>query len=174
MIGRRVLAVFALMAAGLGATSSSCQFGDSDGSGSGPSFVTDLTLRNASGETSESFDRGERIELVLTVRNRRDTPVTVQFPSARTSDFLVVRENSSSIVWKWSTGRDFAPVETEIDFAAGETRTFRVSWDQTDSNGAQVGAGTYEARGVLVYEGFDSNPLGSHQMASTLERFAIR
>lgn len=94
---------------------------------------------------------------MLTVRNRRDTPVTVQFSSARTSDFLIVRENSSSVVWKWSTGRDFAPVETEIDFRAGETRTFSVSWDQIDANGAQVPAGTYEARGVLVYEDFDAN-----------------
>jgi hypothetical protein len=29
-------------------------------------------------------------------------------------------------------------------------------------------------RGVLVYEGFDTDPLRSHEMGSTLERFTIQ
>jgi hypothetical protein len=140
----------------------------------GPSFVTNLTLRDASGQARDTFAPGERIDMVLTVRNRRDAPATVQFPSTRTSDFIVVRESSSSIVWKWSADRAFEAVVTELDFAAGETKTITVSWDQTDNSDLPVAAGTYEARGVLVYEGFDANPLRSDPLGSTLERFTIR
>jgi hypothetical protein len=107
------------------------------------------------------------------VRNRLNTPAIVQFPSTRMSDFLVVRENTSSIVWMWSNDRAFEQVLTELDFAAGETKTFTVSWDQTDNEGLPVAAGTYEARGVLVYEDFDAHPLATDPLGSTLERFTI-
>jgi len=170
----RLLIVLAGMAACLGASSTSCQFGDSDFNLESPSFVSDLTLRRADGTTGDTFDRGEPIDLVLTVRNRLSTPATVEFPTARTFDFIVVRANTTDLVWKWSTGRSFAQVLTEIDFAAGETRTFTVTWDQRDASGTPVPAGAYEARGVLVYDDFDANPLRSHQLASTLERLTIR
>jgi hypothetical protein len=42
-----------------------------------------------------------------------------------------------------------------------------------DSDGQPVGAGVYEARGALIYDGFDTDPLRSHEMGSTLERFSI-
>jgi hypothetical protein len=166
-----------MLAACLAADSSSCVFGggagDIDGLG-GPSFVTNLTLRNAAGQTADTFAAGEQIEMVLTVRNRLDSAATVEFPSARTADFLVVRENSSVLVWLWSQGRAFAQVVTEVEFAAGETKTISVSWNQTDNAGNPVAPGTYEARGVLVYEGFDANPLASDPLGSTLQRFTIR
>jgi hypothetical protein len=171
----RLLAALGMMMACIGASSSSCQFGGSDIIGDlGPSFVTDLTLRNAGGAISDTFTPGERIDMVLTVRNRRNIPATLQFPSARTSDFIVVREGSASIVWKWSADRTFEAVVTELEFAAGETKTITVSWDQTDNNGLPVAPGTYEARGVLIYDGFDADPLRSDPLGSTLERFTIR
>lgn len=165
---RRLLIAAGLMAACLGASSSSCSFGDADGgSGIGPSFVTTLAI-------DDSFDLGEPVPMVLSVRNRLSTPATVQFPTERQSDFVVVSRSSGDVIWKGSDGKSFAPVVTEIEFAANETKTFSVTWDQTDASGQPVPAGDYEARGVLVYETFDSNPLGSHEMGSPLERFTIR
>ncbi len=38
--------------------------------------------------------RGELIQLILTVRNRRDTTETIDFTDSRQSDFVVVRDNS--------------------------------------------------------------------------------
>ena len=46
-----------------------------------------------------------------------------------------------------------------LSFAPGETQTFSVTWNQILANGNELRAGNYEARGVLVYSGFDSNPL---------------
>jgi hypothetical protein len=172
---RRLLIAAGLMAACLGASSSSCSFGgNGDGSGIGPSFVTTLAIRNSAGTPTATFDPGEPIELLLSVRNRLSTPAIVQFPTSRQSDFVVVSRASGNVIWKWSDGKSFTLAQTELEFAANETKTFSVTWNQTDSSGQQVPSGEYEARGVLVFQGFDSNPLQSHEMGSPLERFTIR
>jgi hypothetical protein len=166
---RRLLLAAGLMAACLGASSSSCSFGGSgDGaSGIGPTFVTTLAV-------DESFDLGEPVVMVLSVRNRLGTPATVEFSTTRQSDFVVVSRSSGNVIWKWSDGKTFDQVVTELELAANETKTFSVTWDQTDSSGQPVPAGEYEARGVLIFEGFDLNPLQSHEMGSPLERFTIQ
>ena len=67
-----------------------------------------------------------------------------------------------------------APGPSTLEFAPGETRTFTTTWDQTDSDGGdQVRTGTYEARGVVIFDGFDGNPLRASQLGSPLERFTI-
>jgi len=170
---RRLLVISGVVTACLGASTSSCDFG-SGSDGIGPSFVTELTLRDVNGVPSDSFARGEPIELRLTVRNRLSTAATVQFTSTRQSDFVVIRRGSQALVWKFSDGKAFAQVQTELEFAAGEIKTFSVTWDQLDSSEQPVDTGVYEARGVLIYEGFDTDPLRSHEMGSTLERFTIQ
>lgn len=172
----RLLAVFGLAAICMGSTSRSCTFGgsDKDGAGDEPSFVTKLKLQNADGEPTDSFARGELITMVLSVRNRLNSNATLELTTTRTSDFVVVRENANDVIWQWSDDQPPLPASpAALDFIAGETKTFTVTWNQVDGRGAPVRAGAYEARGVLVYEGFDSNPLRSNQMGSTLERFRI-
>lgn len=177
----RLITVLGLLAISLGATTESCSIRDAfDGGSNGdnPDFVTELQLRNVNAETTDTFDRGDQITLVLTVRNRLDTPATAEFTTTRRSDFVVVRENTSTVVWKWSTQNGpFTPVtpgQNNLEFNAGETKTFTETWDQLGDNDIQVPAGTYEARGVLFYEGFDTDPLRTNQMGSTLVRFTIR
>lgn len=171
----RLITVLGLLAICLGAGSSrSCSFSSGDTDKDDPDFVTDLKLQNADGQITDTFAPGAPIDMVLTVRNRLDTPAEAQFPTARTSDFVVVRENTTDVVWKWSTGRAFGQVVTTLTFAANETKTFTFRWNQVGDNGNPLANGTYEARGVLVYDDFDSNPLKSNQMGSTLVRFVIR
>ena len=175
----RLLTVLGLLAICMGSTStSSCTgfFGTGSGNGNDDdlSFVAQLQLQDANGDITDTFDRGETIVFVLTVRNRLDTSATAEFTTTRTSDFVVLRENTADVVWQWSDGRSFSDVATTIEFAPGETRTFTETWDQILSNGTQLRSGTYEARGVLVFSGFDSDPLRSNQMGSTLERFTVR
>lgn len=171
----RVLTVIGILAICLGSSSRSCTLGGIGGGGNGddPSFVTELTLQDINGQITDSFERDEQIEMVLTVRNRLDRSVSVDFETTRTSDFVVVRENTDNVVWQESDGRASSPVATTLDFAAGETKSFRASWNQLGADGAPVRTGSYEARGVLVYTGFDTNPLRSNQLGSTLERFTI-
>lgn len=169
----RIVAVTALVSLCMGADSSSCSLNKSS-SGSKPSFVADLTLRNSAGEITNSFTRGAPITMVFTIRNRLDTPATVEFTTTRTSDFVVVRENSDTVVWQLSRQNDAAAVtttKTTLTFAAGEEKPITAVWDQRDNDGNLVRAGTYEARGALVYDGFDNSPLLTNQMASTLKKF---
>jgi hypothetical protein len=171
----RLLTLLGIAALCMGSTSRSCSLGSSGGSDDNPSFVAQLEVQDSGGGSTNTFDRGETIQFVLTVRNRLESSATAEFTTARTSDFVVVREHTSDVVWKWSDDQPpFANTVTSIDFAAGETRTFSVTWNQILTNGAQLRSGTYEARGVLVYNDFDSNPLRANQMGSTLERFTIR
>ncbi len=163
-----------MLAICIGASSQSCSFGSDSGGSDRPSFVTELSLQDLDGQVTDSFERGDPITLVLTVRNRLGTSVEVDFPSARTFDFVVVRQNTDNVVWQWSNGRNFPQVATTLTFAPGETKTFSWDWDQQGNNGEQVRRDSYEARGVLVYAGFDTNPLRSNQLGSTLIRFEIR
>lgn len=171
----RVLTVVGILAICLGSNSRSCAFGGIGGGGSGddPSFVTELTLQDINGQITDSFDRDESIEMVLTVRNRLDSEVSVDFDTTRTSDFVVVRENTDNIVWQASDDDPISTTPTTLNFLPGETKSFRASWNQLGADGNRVRTGSYEARGVLVYTGFDTHPLRSNQMGSTLERFTI-
>jgi hypothetical protein len=167
-----------VICAGTASSNRSCSFGSSDDSGDGgddPTFVTTLQLQDNEGNVTSSFQRGEQIQMILTVRNRRDTTETVEFTDSRQSDFLVVRENSSGIVWQLSEeGAAPSPTPSTLEFAPGETKTITTSWNQLDSDGGdQVRVGTYEARGVIVFDGFDNSPLRSSQLGSPLERFTI-
>jgi hypothetical protein len=172
----RLLTVAGLVAICMGATASTCSFNNivkSSGGGSQPSFVVNMQLQDVNGSGSDTFQVGDPITMVMTIRNRLDTSATIEFPTARQSDFVVVQANTSNVVWKWSDNRTFPQTATKLDFAAGETKTVTVTWNQIGSDNVQVIAGTYEARGVLVYSNFDASPLEANQQGSTLERFTI-
>jgi hypothetical protein len=176
---RRLATLFGIMVICAGTTSSrSCSLGSSDSNGDGgddPTFVATLQVQNTSGEVTDSFQRTELIQLILTVRNRRDTTETMDFTDSRTSDFVVVRANSDNVVWQLSKESAApSPTPTTLTFGPNEVKTFTTTWDQTDSDsGDQVRTGSYEARGVLVFDGFDDNPLRASQRGSPLEEFTI-
>jgi Intracellular proteinase inhibitor len=172
----RLLTVLGLLTICMGSTSSSCTslFRTGSDDSDDPSFVAQLQLQDANGDVTDTFERGETIVFVLTVRNRLDTSASAEFTTTRTSDFVVLRENTADVVWQWSDGRAFSDVATTIEFAPGETRTFTETWNQILSNGTQLRSGNYEARGVLVFSGFDSDPLRENQMGSTPEPFTIQ
>jgi Intracellular proteinase inhibitor len=170
----RLLTVVGLTAICLGATSKSCRIIQDNVDNRDGQFVTALTVQDAGGQITDVFERGEQIQLVMTVRNELDTSAIVQFPSTRQSDFVVVRAGTAEVVWQWSETQTFSQTLTELRFEPGETKTFTQIWNQVGRNGLQVRTGTYEARGVLVFRGFDSDPLQENQLGSELERFTIR
>jgi hypothetical protein len=172
----RLVTVAGLVAICMGATSTStCSFNSvlNSSSGGQPSFVVHLQLQDVNGAGSDTFQTGDPITMVMTIRNRLDTAASIEFPTSRQSDFVVVEADTSNVVWKWSDNRTFPQTQTKLDFAAGETKTVTVTWNQVGSDNLQVVDGTYEARGVLVYSNFDASPLEANQQGSTLERFTI-
>jgi intracellular proteinase inhibitor BsuPI len=179
---RRLLTLLGILVICAASTTSnkSCSFGSSnnDNSGDGgndPTFVATLQIQDASGNVTDSFERGATIQMILTVRNRRDTTQTIDFTDSRTRDFVVVRANTDNVVWQLSK-EDAAPSQTPttLTFGPNQTQTFTTTWDQTDSDsGDQVSVGSYEARGVLVFDGFDDHPLRASQLGSELQSFTI-
>jgi hypothetical protein len=139
----------------------------------GPTFVTDLVLRNSAGQVRQEFGNGEPITLELTVRNRTNTDVVVQFDSGHQFEFLVVDAGSSRVRWKWSSDKAFIQATTELLFEPGQTHTFTTVWNQVGDDKQLVGPGNYEARGALMFSELRASPLAQHQLGSPLRPFRI-
>jgi len=177
---RRPLTLLGILVicAGSSTSNSSCSLGSSNNNsgdgGDDPTFVATLQLQDVTGNVTDTFQRDELIQMILTVRNRTDQTQTLDFDTSLQSDFVVVRDNTTDVVWRLSD-RSAAPsnTPTTLEFAPGQVRTITTSWDQIDNNGDQVRVGTYEARGVLIFDGFDNNPLRASQLGSQLEQFTI-
>ncbi len=175
---RRLTTLLGILVVCAGTTSSrSCSLGSSDNSGNGgdnPNFVTTLQLQDSSGNVTDTFERGAPIQMILTVRNRTDQTQRIEFPNSRQSDFVVVRENTDNVIWQQSD-EEAAPSTTPstLEFAPNQVRTITTLWDQIDGDGNEARVGAYEARGVIIFDGFDSSPLRNSQLGSPLGRFTI-
>jgi hypothetical protein len=108
-------------------------------------------LVNAAGEEASVFGIGEPITLVVTLRNRGDTPRTLTLPTSQTHDCIVQAggEKGKEEAWRWSRGRVFAQVITELTLAPGESRRFPVTWDQRGADGSLLPPGKYRVVGVV-------------------------
>jgi hypothetical protein len=117
---------------------------------------------------------GEPIRFDFKIDNLTGQRQTVQFPDAQTHDFLVVTQGTVQIRWMWSDGQAFAQVATELVFEPYASKTFTLVWSGVLADGTNLGVGDYQARGALVFPGFESNPLAPNDMASPLEAFRVR
>ncbi len=113
-----------------------------------PDFETRLALRNAAGKESSAFRGRETITIVVTLRNRGDAPRTLTLPTSQTHDCLVYAGDRKE-AWRWSFGRMFAQVITELTLAPGESRAFTSTWGLTDRKGAPLPPGEYQAVGLV-------------------------
>lgn len=166
----RLLAIASIWLLTVAATS--CSTDDSEFGG--PTFATDLTLRNAAGNATQEFAPGEPITLELTVRNRSSNEAILQFASGHQSDAVVLDSGTSRVRWKWSHGKAFTQATSELAFAPEEVKTVTLVWNQVGNDGFPVGPGNYEARGVLLFGQFATDPLALHQLGSPLRPFTIR
>ena len=175
----RFCAVAAIAAFTAGAESRcSASFGDpfdnaEDGSGNGDSFVTTLRLRNAAGTEIYQFARGETITFELTVRNRATGARTVHLASTQSNEFLVYEDDEETPIWFMSQGLAFATVVTPVEFAAGETKVMSYTWDMELEDGTRLGAGTYDARGLMTAVGVSTDPSAPHELRSVLRSFRV-
>jgi hypothetical protein len=174
---RRLLMVLGTMAICLGATSQSCSLRDllKKDSNSDLSFSTTLRLLDNTSTQTNTFNQGDQVELELTVRNLDNNSATINLTTTQETDFVVVKADSKDVVWQWSKHQT-APSQTAstLEFSANQSRTFRVNWDQTDDNGNLLERGDYQARGVVIFDGFSNDPLKDNQLGSELERFTVQ
>lgn len=113
-----------------------------------PDFETRVVLRDTAGTESNTFQPSDRITLAVIIRNRSDAPRTLTVPSSQTYDCIVYAGDNKE-VWRWSAGRMFAQVITELTLAPGESRTFTATWDLTDRTGSPLSPGDYSVVGLV-------------------------
>ena len=68
----------------------------------------------------------DSVVFTLAVTNAAAAPVTLEFSSGQTYDFIV--DDGGREVWRWSAGRFFTQALQSITLRAGETRTSRAAW----------------------------------------------
>jgi len=117
--------------------------------GVGPALELRLEVRSAAGREAGRFAAGEPMDFVLVIRNAGESPLPLEFATARTHDFAVLDPEGRE-VWRWSRGRLFAQALASIELAPGETRRFAASWEQRDASGGLVRPGHYRVLGTLA------------------------
>jgi hypothetical protein len=143
-------------------------------SGNGTRFTTRLVLRDSAGVETATFERGELITFELTIRNHTTQTVTLEDCCPPDNDFFVFEDDSRRLLWKWTAGRAFPAVITDLEFAPGETKTFEATWNQVATGGEMIPAGEYLARGSGPFVQLQGNPLSPGELASGLRAFRVR
>jgi hypothetical protein len=137
-------------------------------------LTTTLTLQDSNGAFSTSFQMGEPIRFNMQLLNQTNQTVTLQFPDAQIYDFYVLDPASSQVIWRWAQDLTFAQVATTLSIAPYATQTYTVTWNGILSDGTQLTAGSYRARGVIVSDNFSSNPLMTSDLGSNLVNFTVQ
>ena len=139
-------------------------------------FQTTLLIKDSSGIEKSEFAGGEPITFVLTVTNLTNTPVTITQPSPQVYDFVVADSYGSNTKWNWSDGMGFACVITYLEFSAGETKTYEVTWDQMINDifdlGEPVPPGNYRAYGYVKSIAYE-NPDYKGELTSGKREFTV-
>ena len=137
-----------------------------EASGVGPAALeVRLQLLDADGAQSDAFRSTEPITLRITLANPGDTSQRLDFSSARTHD-AIVRAASGGEVWRWSHGRQFAQMLSELTLAPGESRELSLRWDPSQAEGSAPGGGDYVAIGLIPALGA---PLQSAPVAFSIQ-----
>lgn len=76
-----------------------------------------------------------------------DEPVQLDFSSSQKYDFIATRKGRE--IWRWSGGKLFAMMMSQIVLKPGESLHYTEPWDQRDNEGKLVPPGRYEIVGVL-------------------------
>jgi hypothetical protein len=140
----------------------------------GDSFTSTLTLRDVSGVETGSFVFGEPVRFDFEIVNLTNREIRVPFPDTQDHDFIIVNGGSTEVRWKWSQNMAFAQVNSELTFLPYASKTFSLYWPGTLADGTQLPAGTYRARGALVFDGLRADPLAPNEMGSEMESFTVR
>ncbi len=173
----RVLPILAVCAICLGATSQSCRLGrDAKNNSDFSDFSVELQLQNDAGEPTTTFDQQDRVQFVLRVTNTGDEKVTFEFPTTRQADVAIVTDDrAEEVVWVASEVLSDQNTPTEVEFAAGETRTFTFDGVLVDEQGEYLRRRDYQAVGALNFEipNFPTDPLAENDLASDPVPFTI-
>ncbi|SCZ66479.1 BsuPI-related putative proteinase inhibitor [Thiohalomonas denitrificans] len=112
-------------------------------------FQTELKLMDQNKNETYQFSLAEPIIFEISITNITDDPQTLTATSTQVHEFIVAPAGETQPLWHWSFNKGFATVITELNFAAGETKTYSETWYQIDDHGYAVNAGDYVAQGFM-------------------------
>jgi hypothetical protein len=92
--------------------------------GAAQAWEVRLEVQREDGRAAGVFAPGEAVALVVVLRNPGDAPRSLSLATAQTHDFAVSGPDGREL-WRWSAGRRFAQVLTELALAPGEEKRFR-------------------------------------------------
>ncbi|MFQ5751530.1 MAG: BsuPI-related putative proteinase inhibitor [bacterium] len=88
---------------------------------------------------------GDKVELKLVVTNSLAKPLSLHFSSGQIFDFFAFIEisnhtatGSDSLIWNWAHDKLFTENVWDLILAAGESRSYQVTWDGRDLGGKFV------------------------------------
>jgi hypothetical protein len=85
-----------------------------------------------------AFSRGEQVPFTFTVKNTTNISIVTTYPTS--SIFMMQATLDGQVKWFDPQG-GFEP--KPLTYVPGETKTFNVTWPQTDINGVAVPVGVY-------------------------------
>jgi hypothetical protein len=117
----------------------------------GPLSVERVTggLRVEASLPRSVYDSNQTVEVALSASNGGGAPLAVTFTSGQRFDLIITRPRGD-VVWQWSYGKAFIQVVQSVTLPPGNSLSFKIPWDQHDSQGRRVGPGSYEAVAVFM------------------------
>jgi hypothetical protein len=122
------------------------------------------------------YKLGETVNITFTISNESNVFQKLTFNTAQTYDFVIFNIAKNDLgFYRWSQGRMFADVITEINLEPNEVKVFKEQWNQKSNSGSPVSVGTYRINFWLVnttskektYEPEDIGKFGQSQNFAT-------
>jgi hypothetical protein len=96
----------------------------------------------------QTYRPDDTVTLTLMWLNESEEQREFTFHNSQRFDILI--EHDGQKVWQWSDHRLFSQVYTTLRIAPGDSRMFKVEWNQVDATGQKVPPGHYDIRAWIV------------------------
>ena len=96
------------------------------------------------------YQPGQTVVMKMTVANPFDEPVTLQFTSGQTYDFII-RDSAGQKVWQWSDDKVFTMALQQRELAAGESYEVSTRWTVPEGE-TKLPSGLYRIKGIINQE----------------------
>jgi len=93
------------------------------------------------------YQPGQTVVMNMTVANPFNEPVTLQFTSGQTYDFII-RDGTGLKAWQWSDGRVFTMALQQRELAAGESYEVSARWTVPEGE-TKLPPGLYRIQGII-------------------------
>ena len=114
----------------------------------GKGLELEVHVAGADGEALRTFTSGQSIHLGLELTNHGPEPLSLPFSSAKTFDAVVLSGDGTE-VWRFSKGRMYAQMLSQLELASGDSKVFEAACESMESGVPALAPGRYEVVGII-------------------------